>query len=145
MNRKSFILLLPLLACSTQVIKRAEFFALSLLPSVAYLQQYPPQRPQQKRLTLAQVEAAVEKDGCFEFKESGAFPASTVCKYDFKLSSKTVPMVWVIRRSSTQWWIFSREKFVDGLASHCAGQRRLASRVEGVLSLPSDLPSYFFA
>jgi dienelactone hydrolase len=95
MNRKSFILLLPLLACSAQVIKRAEVCALSLPSSVIYLHQYPSQRPQQKRMTLAQVESAVEKDGCFEFKETGAFPASTVCKYDFKLDSKNVEPITI--------------------------------------------------
>jgi dipeptidyl aminopeptidase/acylaminoacyl peptidase len=95
MNRQSFIMLLSLLTCSAQVIERAEYVASPFFPSIAYLQQEPPQRPQQKRLTLAEVEAAVEKDGCFAFKETGAFPASTVCKYDFKLNSKNVEAITV--------------------------------------------------
>jgi dipeptidyl aminopeptidase/acylaminoacyl peptidase len=94
MNHKSFIILLPLLICSVQASKQAEFITVSLPSSAAHLQD-PPQRPQQSRLTLAQIEAAVEKDGCFDFKETGAFPASTVCKYDFELDRNNVEAITI--------------------------------------------------
>src|SRR5215475_9312616 len=93
MLSKSFILLLTLFTYPMQGVELSERFA---TPSrVAYLLQDQPQGAQSKRLTLADVEAAVEKDGCYTFKETGAFPASTVCRYDFKLDNKNVEAITI--------------------------------------------------
>jgi dipeptidyl aminopeptidase/acylaminoacyl peptidase len=46
--------------------------------------------PQQRRLALEEIEAIVEKDGCFEFQD-----AIKICKYDFKLDGQNVEAITI--------------------------------------------------